>query len=81
MPNTTITVTLKEHVFSIQDEGVGIAEEKIKEIFKPYERGSHIAGGFGIGLSIVKQICDEFKININVESEIDKGSCFTLTWS
>ncbi len=80
MPNTAITITLKEHFFSIQDEGVGIAEEKIKEIFKPYERGSNIAGGFGIGLSIVKQICDEFKIKIDVESEVDKGSCFTLTW-
>ncbi len=80
MPDTTITVTLKDHLFSIKDEGVGIAEAKIKEIFKPYARGSNIAGGFGIGLSIVKQICDEFKIRIDVESEVDKGSCFTLTW-
>lgn len=80
MPNTAITITLKEHFFSIQDEGVGIAEEKIKEIFKPYERGSQIAGGFGIGLSIVKQICDEFNIKIDVTSEVDKGSCFTITW-
>lgn len=81
MPNTAVTVTLKEHLFSIKDEGVGIEKEKLESIFKPYERGSQIAGGFGIGLSIVKQICDEFKIGINVESEVDKGSCFTLTWS
>ncbi|WP_345976755.1 HAMP domain-containing sensor histidine kinase [Sulfurimonas sp. HSL3-7] len=80
MPNTTVTVTLKEHLFSIKDEGVGIKKEKLETIFKPYERGSQIAGGFGIGLSIVKQICDEFKIEITVESELDKGSCFTLTW-
>lgn len=80
MPDTTVTVTLKEHLFSIKDEGVGIEKEKLETIFKPYERGSQIAGGFGIGLSIVKQICDEFKIEIVVESELDKGSCFTLTW-
>jgi len=80
MPNTTITLTLKEGFFSIEDEGVGIAEEKLEEVFKPYERSSNIAGGFGIGLSIVKQICDEFKIGVQVTSEIDKGSCFTLTW-
>ena len=80
MPGTTVTIILKEHFFSIRDEGIGIEKEKIKEIFKPYERGSQIAGGFGIGLSIVKQICDEFKIDIGVESEIGKGSCFTLTW-
>lgn len=80
MPNTTITITLKEHFFSIQDEGVGIDSTKLDEIFKPYERGSQIAGGFGIGLSIVKQICDEFHIDIEVTSKIDEGSCFTLTW-
>lgn len=80
MPNTTITITLKEHLFSIQDEGVGIDSAKLDEIFKPYERSSQIAGGFGIGLSIVKKICDEFNININVESALKKGSCFTLTW-
>ncbi|MEE8589473.1 MAG: ATP-binding protein, partial [Sulfurimonadaceae bacterium] len=66
--------------FSIQDEGVGIDSTKLDEIFKPYERGSQIAGGFGIGLSIVKQICDEFHIDIEVTSKIDEGSCFTLTW-
>ncbi len=80
MPNTTITITLKEHFFSIQDEGVGIDSTKLDEIFKPYERGSQIAGGFGIGLSIVKQICDEFHIDIEVTSKIGEGSCFTLTW-
>ena len=80
MPNTTITIILKEHFFSIQDEGVGIDSGKLEEIFKPYERSSQIAGGFGVGLSIVKQICDEFNINVDVESKIDEGSCFTLTW-
>lgn len=80
MPNTTITITLREHFFSIEDEGVGIDSAKLEEIFKPYERSSQIAGGFGVGLSIVKQICDEFNIDVMVESKIDEGSCFTLTW-
>ena len=80
MPNTTITVTLNEHFFSIQDEGVGIDNVKLDDIFKPYERSSQIAGGFGVGLSIVKQICDEFHIDVKVTSKIEEGSCFTLTW-
>jgi len=80
MPNSTVTVTLKEHFFSIEDEGVGIPREKLKTIFKPYERSSRIAGGFGIGLSIVRKICDEYDIRVDVESTLDKGSCFTLRW-
>lgn len=81
MPNTTISIVLREGYFSIEDEGVGIAKEKLEEIFKLYKRGSSLAGGFGIGLSIVKQICDEFHIKVDVRSELDHGSCFTLTWS
>jgi len=80
MPNTTITLMLRERYFSISDEGVGIAPEKLKDIFKLYERSSTQAGGFGIGLSIVQKICDEYKINLQVESEVDKGSCFILKW-
>jgi two-component system OmpR family sensor kinase len=80
MPNKTITLTLTENSFSIKDEGVGIAKEKQDKIFKLYERGSNIAGGFGVGLSIVKQICSEVGMSIEVESELNKGSTFNLTW-
>jgi len=80
MPDTTITITLKENTFIIDDEGVGIKRDKLDEIFKPYARASQVAGGFGVGLSIVKQICDEFHIIINVKSELGTGSSFTLTW-
>jgi len=80
MPDTRITLILKEGFFSIQDEGVGIPKEKLEDIFELYERGSSVAGGFGVGLSIVKQICDEFSIAIEVKSELDVGSCFELRW-
>ena len=78
MPHTTIKLTLKESSFTIEDEGVGIAKDKLDEIFKPYERSSNIAGGFGVGLSIVRQICDEFDIRIELESSLGKGSIFYL---
>lgn len=80
MPDTTIYINLTSGFFSIKDEGVGIAPNKLQDIFKMYERNSNLAGGFGVGLSIVKQICDEFDIEINVTSELEKGSYFTLKW-
>lgn len=80
MPDTTINIVLKEGFFSIEDEGVGIDKEKIDEIFKLYHRSSDLAGGFGVGLSIVKQICDEFKIEIEVNSTLGEGSKFRLNW-
>ncbi|MDF1874253.1 HAMP domain-containing histidine kinase [Sulfurimonas sp. SAG-AH-194-I05] len=80
MPDTCIYITLKDGFFQIQDEGVGIAPEKVDKIFTLYERGSHVAGGFGIGLNIVKKICDGLDITIEVVSQVEKGSTFTLQW-
>jgi len=78
MPDTTIHITLTPEYFSIKDEGVGISQEKLQDIFELYKRESNIAGGFGVGLSIVKQICDAYNIKVYVSSELDKGSEFKL---
>ena len=60
--------------FSVKDEGIGIKDTS--KIFERYYRGDKITGGFGIGLSIVKNICLKNKIEIKVESEINKGTTF-----
>ena len=62
------------------DEGKGIPKEKLKDIFARYSRFDDANGGFGIGLNIVKMICDEYSIEINVESEIKRGTKFELKW-
>ncbi len=78
MPQTTIKIKLDKNSLSIEDEGVGIEAKKLDEIFEMYKRESDIAGGFGVGLSIVKQICDEYGIKITVESLQGKGTTFHL---
>ena len=80
MPETKITITLKEGLFIIKDEGVGIAEEKLNAIFELYKRDSNIAGGFGVGLNIVKQICDEYGVKVEVSSTLGEGSEFRLSF-
>ncbi|MDF1878106.1 HAMP domain-containing histidine kinase [Sulfurimonas sp. SAG-AH-194-C20] len=78
MPESTIHISLKEGLFIIKDEGVGIAKDKLDAIFELYSRDSQIAGGFGVGLSIVKQICDTYKIKVEVSSVLGEGSEFRL---
>jgi two-component system OmpR family sensor kinase len=73
-PRTKITIELKENSFSIKDEGIGIAQDKIDMIFKRFTRASNYAGGFGIGLSIVDSIVKEYNYSINVDSEENKGT-------
>lgn len=76
---TEITLSLHEEAYRIVlricDQGQGIADSA--RIFERYYRGDKISGGFGIGLNIVKKICEQHHVEISVESEVGKGSCFT----
>ncbi len=65
----------------VEDEGKGIPKEKLKDIFARYSRFDDASGGFGIGLSIVKMICNEYKILLFVDSELTHGTKFELKWS
>ena len=50
-------------------------------IFEKYYRGNNstLANGNGLGLPLVKRICDTLGMNINVESKEGDGTCFVIT--
>jgi two-component system OmpR family sensor kinase len=74
-----IDITLQDNILKIRDEGIGIDKKNQKKIFKRYKRVSQKgSGGFGIGLDIVMGVCRANKIEIALESEVKKGSTFTL---
>lgn len=66
----------------IKDTGIGMSQDFQRRLFDPFAReheemtGQH--EGTGLGLSIVKQLVDKMNGTIQVESEVDKGSCFTV---
>jgi two-component sensor histidine kinase len=76
--HATIKITLEkkqESIFLIfEDNVVGIKDTN--KIFERYYRGDKISGGFGIGLSIVKKICDTNNILIVVDSKVNIGTKF-----
>jgi len=61
----------------IKDEGIGIPNDKLNDIFLPYVRLDTKGPGTGIGLTICKQIMDKLG-DITVESEVGKGTTFTI---
>jgi DNA-binding response OmpR family regulator len=63
---------------TVSDNGVGIREEDRKRIFDPFFQAQDNKPGTGIGLNIVKNIVDLHHGKINVESEVGKGSTFTI---
>lgn len=83
--NGHILVSLKrkeeEIILSVQDDGIGIAKEEQENIFhRFYQVSSTYSGsGTGLGLSIVMEIAKFHNGNISVDSQLGKGSIFTLT--
>ncbi len=64
----------------ITDNGVGMSEQKISQIFNPFFTTKGVGQGTGLGLSIVKGILDDHDATIEITSEIDKGTTFLLSF-
>ena len=93
-PQGSVFVTAKEtagkggdaeYEFVVEDTGIGIGEDFKKHIFEPFTQEHKSArthyNGVGLGMSIVKQLVDQMKGHIAVESQIGKGSMFRITLS
>jgi len=69
----------------VEDTGIGISEEHKKRLFELFEQAdadiSHKYGGTGLGLAISKRIIDLMGGSIGVESELDKGAKFIVTFT
>ncbi len=67
-------------VITISDHGIGIPEEEVPYIFQPFYRGQNSwhETGFGLGLSLCKQIIKLHKGEITVSSVLGQGSSFTI---
>jgi len=65
-------------VISVADNGSGIAEKDLDSIFAKYHRLTDSVEGSGVGLYLVKEIVKNSEGKITVESEIGKGTIFTI---
>jgi PAS domain S-box-containing protein len=66
-------------VVRVSDEGVGIERDKLDRIFDPFYSTKREGEGTGLGLSIVKNILEQHRGSIRVESTVRVGSVFTVT--
>jgi two-component system, OmpR family, phosphate regulon sensor histidine kinase PhoR len=83
-PEITIETTNVENAIEVRviDKGVGISRDAQPHVFEKFYRAStglrHDIKGFGLGLTYVQQIVKAHGGNVDMESEVEKGSCFRI---
>ena len=79
-----VSIGLRQNsiVLTFTDNGIGISEQDLGQIFEPFFRSNAIRNrdGHGIGLSLVKRITDLHKGTIKVASVLGEGSNFTVSF-
>ncbi len=69
--------------FTVRDTGAGVPPDRIRAIFEEYEQASasdaRVHGGTGLGLAICRHLAKMLGGTLEVQSEVGKGSAFTLT--
>ncbi|WP_152425220.1 PAS domain-containing sensor histidine kinase [Nafulsella turpanensis] len=73
-----VSVSEKEAVFIIEDNGEGIPASKVSTVFDMFVRASESSEGSGLGLYIVKNVLEKLNGEIAVESEEDVGTKFVV---
>lgn len=80
--NIYLTIEKEKRNLIIKDDGIGIAKENQSRVFERFYRvdkaRSRRNGGTGLGLAIVKHICNYYELIITLDSELGKGSAFTI---
>jgi len=68
-------------LLTIKDHGIGIPKEDLKNVFERFQRASNTKGitGTGLGLFISKIIIEKHKGQIEIDSEVNKGTIVQIS--
>jgi signal transduction histidine kinase len=77
-PDSVVEISLKNMHLSIKDEGIGMEEDFLVKAFTHYYQEDSLSSGQGIGLGLVKEYCDMYKISIYVDSNKGQGTTISL---
>ncbi|MGB5965208.1 MAG: HAMP domain-containing sensor histidine kinase [Sulfurimonadaceae bacterium] len=79
--NAEIVIVSRDKKLSISDNGRGMDEVELFQVFDRYYQSDESDLGFGIGLGLVKNYCDRYKIKLHVDSKKGEGTSMQLDFS
>lgn len=73
-PQGSISIRIWDQGFSVKDSGVGMDKQQVKQVFKPFYRGENDGNGYGLGMTIVKRLCNRYNWHLRIASELGAGT-------
>jgi two-component system OmpR family sensor kinase len=75
-----LEIFLDNHLFIIKDTGIGIKANELGQILQRFRRANASEGGFGIGLHIVSQVCQNYDFKLEIDSVENEGTEVSVQW-
>ncbi|MEX1199909.1 MAG: HAMP domain-containing sensor histidine kinase [Methylophaga sp.] len=71
----SVTIRIQSDGFSVADSGIGMDKAQLNQLFKPFYRGQeNAAPGYGIGMTIVKRLCNRYDWSLRLSSKMGEGT-------
>jgi len=75
-----IKLTLNKDTLTVADTGIGIDDKELEYIAERFKRANKSEGGFGIGLHIVSQVCNNYGYELKINSKLNRGTEVVIQW-
>ena len=79
-----IDITINKNNVIVADTGHGMSADEIPILIKPFERSASLnqdSSGYGLGLDIVKRLCERFEWQLNIDSSVGAGTSVSINFS
>jgi len=73
-----IAITIDDKQVSVSDTGIGMNQQHLQHVFEPFYRAHTDSNGHGLGLTIVKQLCNRYGWKLKIRSKQGEGTCITV---
>ncbi len=78
--NGKVVVSIETHSVSIRDTGEGIDDTILERVQQPFERGTDTSSGYGLGLDIVRRLCERYRWKLNIQSVSGQGTVVQVSF-
>ncbi|MDD5581115.1 MAG: HAMP domain-containing sensor histidine kinase [Methylobacter sp.] len=73
-----ISVAIDENRVTLSDTGIGMERQQLQQVFEPFYRVQTGHNGHGLGLTIVKRLCNRFGWKLKIRSKLDEGTSISI---